>query len=682
MEPEHTGSPQSRRAEFISAVGGALGGGLLLSTFSAIQKAVLGGRTLDIRSYILPAIFGALSGLIITILHRRRVMSYRALQESHRKYVNLFEGLPIGSLQVDGDGQILAANRSVADILRYPDVDTLLSTPLGAIFVQEDDYQHLCSQSKQREKTIESEIQVQAHDRSCRWVRIRAQYGLPEEQGSQTCTMSMVDITAQRRILAELVRLRKAVLASMDAIFMTDRQGLILFVNPAFTELYGYQAEEVVDRVTPRILKSGQMAQNDYVAFWKTLLDKQPVVRELVNKAKGGRLLRVESSANPILDEDGEIIGFLAIQRDVTEQRRAEEELERYAGRLEIVREIDRAILRARSPESIATATLDRIEELIPSLRTSVTLFEDDEFVILASRARGETTLLGGQRFPITSFGADFGLLRQNQVNLLHDIRELIDPSPVVRRLIGEGVCSYLNVPLLVQGELIGSLNLGHDSIGVFREEEVGILQGLADQLAIAIQQSQLSQSNDAQRQRLTILLQIGGALSSTIELECVLQVAIEQSVSALELDTGVIYLLEGEDLVLGAATPPLPAGAPERFLRAHKSHHPHIARAISTGVPLYLADTATADLTPQEREISVDRGLVSLLYVPLPVGQRMVGILIMGTVGRQYIFSEPEIEMCQTLSVQMALAVENARLHDRIKRHADDLDAHGRGTN
>ncbi len=137
------------------------------------------------------------------------------------------------------------------------------------------------------------------------------------------------DITERKQAEAELLKLRKAVDTSSEVIFMTDHDGLITFVNPEFTRLYGYSAEEVIGKTTPRILKSDRVKTEDYTLFWQTLLSKQVIRDELVNRTKDGRLLTIETSVNPILDGSGNITGFLAIQRDVTERKRTQDEIKR-----------------------------------------------------------------------------------------------------------------------------------------------------------------------------------------------------------------------------------------------------------------------------------------------------------------------------------------------------------------
>lgn len=136
------------------------------------------------------------------------------------------------------------------------------------------------------------------------------------------------DIDKIEHLRGELEMLRKAVEASGEVIFMTDREGTITYINPEFTKLYGYQPVDVVGKTTPRILKSGLLTPHDYQQFWDVLIHKQVVHREFINKCKDGSLVTVDGSANPILDGQENIIGFLAIQRDITKRKQAKEALE------------------------------------------------------------------------------------------------------------------------------------------------------------------------------------------------------------------------------------------------------------------------------------------------------------------------------------------------------------------
>lgn len=114
-----------------------------------------------------------------------------------------------------------------------------------------------------------------------------------------------------------------------EAVFVTNIDGLIIFANPAFEELYGYSESEWKGQ-TPRILKSGVISQENYTKFWQKLLSKETIYGDLINKKKNGDLVTVSGSVGPIIDGQGLIVGFVSIQHDVTEARSNEKELQKF----------------------------------------------------------------------------------------------------------------------------------------------------------------------------------------------------------------------------------------------------------------------------------------------------------------------------------------------------------------
>jgi putative nucleotidyltransferase with HDIG domain len=101
---------------------------------------------------------------------------------------------------------------------------------------------------------------------------------------------------------------------------------------------------------------------------------------------------------------------------------------------------------------------------------------------------------------------------------------------------------------------------------------------------------------------------------------------------------------------------------------------HLHIARANSSGGPVFLHDTRTAELTPAERAVSAARSLISLLYVPLMLDGSAVGTVIVGSTTIVHDFGDDEVALCRTLSAQIALAIANARLYEQAHRAAEEL--------
>jgi PAS domain S-box-containing protein len=137
---------------------------------------------------------------------------------------------------------------------------------------------------------------------------------------------------ARRKAEDSIRKLSLAVEQAKNAIFMTDPNGAINYLNPAFEEIYGYSRREALGK-SPRILKSGQHDQAFYERFWQRLLAGESVREEFVNKRRDGQLVTVETSVSPVLDSEGRRVGFIAVQDDITRRKRAEKEMYKSAER-------------------------------------------------------------------------------------------------------------------------------------------------------------------------------------------------------------------------------------------------------------------------------------------------------------------------------------------------------------
>ena len=118
----------------------------------------------------------------------------------------------------------------------------------------------------------------------------------------------------------QLQKLNIAINAINDVVFMTNTDGIFTYINDAFTKLYGYQAQELIGLKTPRILKSGLLPNDFYKNLWVSLFQKNKIIKEIKNKTKDGKLIDIESSISSINNNEGTIIGFISIQRDITEK--------------------------------------------------------------------------------------------------------------------------------------------------------------------------------------------------------------------------------------------------------------------------------------------------------------------------------------------------------------------------
>ena len=155
-----------------------------------------------------------------------------------------------------------------------------------------------------------------------------------ESRGSPLLLLMFSDASERRRLEDGLRKLSRAVEQSPASIVITDPQGNIDYVNPKFVQLTGYTLEEVRGK-NPRVLKSGATPPEAYAEMWRTILAGREWRGEFHNQRKDGSLFWESAVISGIRDEAGRLTHFLAVKEDITERKRAEEEIQRLNAELE-----------------------------------------------------------------------------------------------------------------------------------------------------------------------------------------------------------------------------------------------------------------------------------------------------------------------------------------------------------
>ncbi|HUP62967.1 MAG TPA: PAS domain S-box protein [Thermoanaerobaculia bacterium] len=253
-----------------------------------------------------------------------------ALRQAERRHRELVDQLPHYIFSVDADDRYIAVNAAACQTFGRPPHEVIgktaieLGVPAEVARVWTD--MNAKTRARGTIETVDMEASIGGSTRIFRAITSP----LRDENGAVIgITGVSLDITEQRANETAVHRLMRAVEQLDEVMFTADLDGTITYVNPAFVRVYGYTREEAIG-CTPRILKSGESSQEFYAQFWGELLAGRSVRIEYRNRAKDGTLVDVIGSASPLIAEDGKINGFVAVQQDVTAQKRAAEERRRF----------------------------------------------------------------------------------------------------------------------------------------------------------------------------------------------------------------------------------------------------------------------------------------------------------------------------------------------------------------
>ena len=144
------------------------------------------------------------------------------------------------------------------------------------------------------------------------------------------------NVMAMTRLPAGLPQ--AALEAVANGVLITDAQGIILWVNAAFTRMTGYSADEVIGQ-TPRLLKSGEHSPDFYRELWSTISSGRSWTGDMTNRRKNGTVYVEEQTITPVLDAGGEPAYFIAVKQDRTLRRRADDALRHSEARYRLLAE-------------------------------------------------------------------------------------------------------------------------------------------------------------------------------------------------------------------------------------------------------------------------------------------------------------------------------------------------------
>lgn len=263
---------------------------------------------------------------ILDVTERKK--AEEELLKSKSNLEEYFENDISADYVVSVSGEIFSCNKTFLDLFGFERKSETENFDMTELYKNPADRERIIHMIKKQRKVENHEVEFVSKNGKTIHAIINAIGIFGQGDLLEKIRGYVVDLSEQKNIEKELVKFKLGIERSSEAIFITDVEGHLVFINPAFEQLYGYSFEECVGK-TPRILKSGIYDDEVYKVFWDTLLSKNAVTGEIVNQAKSGSLLTIDGYNTSIIDSKGEVYGYIGIHRDITERKKTEDELRR-----------------------------------------------------------------------------------------------------------------------------------------------------------------------------------------------------------------------------------------------------------------------------------------------------------------------------------------------------------------
>jgi len=468
--------------------------------------------------------------------------------------------------------------------------------------------------------------------------------------------------------LLDLVPIARDVLieSMSDGVMVLDAQNRLVDINQTALQMIKKPGQSVIGEPAENVFAN---IKEIYNRFQNTLNTREEIF--FGDKEPKYFDLRI----SPLYDRTGNYSGRLIVARDITERRSMEQAEHEQLVLAEALRDTVAALNSSRTFEEVLDRLLDNVGHVVLYDMATFYLLDENNIVRVA-RSHGYREHGLDQKplnFSVNEIPNFKTMMESGHVLVIpdtHQSNNWVDLDGL------EKICSYAGAPLQVKGKVIGFLDLTSLTPNFYNKTHADRLQAFADQVAIAVENARLFEETRQSADELSTLLSIGLAVTSGLEMDTLLRALLEKCQRVLPIEAFYIATYDNETKMIGY---PLfyDKGEinvlPPRDIRKSPGLTGYI---IQNRQLLYVPD-ALAPEAIQKYNIIDFGGDPSRSYVgvPLLVGDRVIGVISMQS-SQPNAYHPEQIRLLETIATQAAGVIENARLFEEVRLHAEEMTA------
>jgi len=264
--------------------------------------------------------------LVTNITEREELL--KNLQESEKTFKTMLDYAPFPVVITDyATSEVLFVNQATASAIGETKTNLIHKHAID-YWAEPADRDIYIKEIVKKGYLDNFEVKFRRKNGTCFWTQMSATRMVCDHRDSIFIAFMNID---KQKQLREILKVNSiAVEYAANGFLTTDSEGVILHINPAFTEITGYEKEEVIGK-TSRILKSGVHPSAFYAALWTQILQGEIWHGEVINKRKNGELYYQSMSIAPVKDDRGKITKFVSTIQDITDRKQMEQRLKKLA---------------------------------------------------------------------------------------------------------------------------------------------------------------------------------------------------------------------------------------------------------------------------------------------------------------------------------------------------------------